>query len=135
MTKEIRRAAALLVASLLAVSSTGTAFGAHRCPHHDGAVAPTAAGVADGAGEAGHAAEHAGSSHGQEGSPGSAAHGACTCLGECQAGAAPTMPSPAVGPDLPPPPAAPQAVRHAPPVPRASLVPFSLPWGNAPPTL
>ena len=136
MTKETRRAAALLVASLLVVSSLGTAFGAHPCPHHDGAAATGEARQAGGAHDPGSVVEHGtGSSHEHDDSPSSEAHGPCTCMGECQAGAAPSMAAPAVGSELPAPPAAPYAFRSAPSVPRASIVPFSLPWGNAPPTL
>jgi hypothetical protein len=120
MAKGTRRATALLAASLLVVSTLGAAYGAHHCPHHD----------------AGSAAGHeSASGHEHDASPASEAHGPCTCMGECQAGAAPSVPAPAVGSDLPAPPAAPHAFRSAPSVPRASIVPFSLPWGNAPPTL
>ena len=138
MTRDIKRAAALVIALLLVLSSLGTALGAHPCPHHDGAPA---------AGEApGSVPEHgpapgsrhdhdAGSGSATDASPGSEAHGACTCMGQCQASAAPSMPAPAVGSDLPAPPVAPQAFLHARPLLRASIVPFSLPWGNAPPTL
>jgi hypothetical protein len=127
MTKGTRRAAAFLVACLLVLSSVGTALGAHPCPHHDGA-----GGSGDAGSVPGHGAE---SSHEHDASPGTEAHGPCTCMGQCQAGAAPSVPAPAVEADLPTPPAAPHAFLLAPTVPRASIVPFSLPWGNAPPTL
>ena len=130
MTKDIKRAAAILIAMLLVSTSLGTALGVHPCPHHDG-TAP-AGEAADAGSRAGHG--H-GSGHEQEATPGSETHDPCTCVGECQAGAAPSMPAAAVGRDLPTPPAAPHALIPAPPVLRTSIVPFSLPWGNAPPTL
>jgi hypothetical protein len=136
MTKGTKRAAAFLVASLLVLSSLGTALGAHPCPHHDGAAAAGAAGDSRGPGDAGSLPGHgAGSSHEHDASGDSQAHGPCTCMGECQAGAAPSTPAPGVGADLPKPPATPHVFRPAPTVPRAAIVPFSLPWGNAPPTL
>lgn len=127
MTKETRRAAATLIASLLVLTSLGTALGVHPCPHHDGAAA---------ASDAGSTPEHGpASGHGHEASPGPEAHGPCTCVGQCQAGAAPSMPASTVGRDLPTPPAAPHAFLPVRPLPRVSIVPFSLPWGNAPPTV
>ena len=132
MTKDTRRGAAILAALLLVLASLGTALGVHPCPHHDGASA--AGGVPD----AGPAGEHgSGSGHGHDAgaAAGSEAHGPCTCVGQCQVGAAPSIPAPAVGRDLPTPPAAPHALLPAPALPRASIVPFVLPWGNAPPTL
>jgi hypothetical protein len=130
MTKHTRRAAAIPVAILLVLTSLGTALGVHPCAHHD--LAP-ASGDAAGAGPAGSRGQSSGHEH--DPGPGSEAHGPCTCVGQCQTGAAPSMPAPAVGRDLPTPPAAPQALLPAPPLPRTSIVPFSLPWGNAPPTL
>ncbi len=130
MTKDTKRAAAILVAMLLVLTSMGTALGAHPCPHHDGAVA--AGGTADAGSTAGHGS---GSSHEHDAGPGSEAHGPCTCVGQCQAGAAPSLPAPAVGTDLPAPPASVHALRPVRPLPRVSIVPFSLPWGNAPPTI
>lgn len=127
MTGQSRRSAAFLVALLLVLTSLGTALGAHPCPHHDGAAAAGDAGSLPGHGQ------DSGHEHGAD--PGSEAHGPCTCMGQCQAGAAPSMPAPAVTTDLPAPPASAQVVRPVRPLPRASIVPFSLPWGNAPPTL
>ena len=129
MSRQSRRSAAFLVALLLVVTSLGTALGAHPCPHHDGAAA---------AGDAGSVPAHgpdAGSGHEHDADPGSEAHGPCTCMGQCQAGAAPSMPAPGVTTDLPAPPASAHAFRPVRPLPRVSIVPFSLPWGNAPPTL
>jgi hypothetical protein len=119
-----RRAAATSLALLLVLTSLGTALGAHRCPQHDGAVAaPT-----------GHASDAAsGHEHGAD--PGTEAHGPCTCMGQCQAGTAPPLPAPTFGTDLPAPPAAAHAFRPVPSILRAAIVPFALPWGNAPPTL
>jgi hypothetical protein len=130
MRRQPGRAAASLVALLLLLTSLGTALGAHRCPHHDGATAAgEAAGHVPGHGpEAGHGHEH-------DGDPGSEAHGSCTCVGECQAGSAPSMPAPAVGAALSAPPATSPASLPVRPLHRATIVPFSLPWGNAPPTL
>lgn len=124
MTRDPKRAAAFLVALLLVLTSLGTALGAHPCPHHDGGAA---AGSVPGHG--------AGSGHEHEAGPASEAHDPCTCVGQCQASAAPSLPAPVVGADLPAPPATSHAFRPARPLPRASIVPFSLPWGNAPPTL
>jgi hypothetical protein len=138
MTRDIKRAAALPVAVLLFLTPLGTALGAHPCPHHDGAAAA--------GGTAGTAPEHhpvpasdhehdANTRAATDAGPGSEAHGACTCMGQCQTSAAPSMPAPALGSDLPAPPAAPAFFRPARPPLRATIVPFSLPWGNAPPTL
>jgi hypothetical protein len=130
MTRQPRRVAASLVALLLVLTTLGTALGAHPCPHHDGAAAAgQAGGTIPGHGPA------AGSSHEHAGDPGSEAHGSCTCVGECQAGSAPSMPAPAVAADLPAPPAAGHPSRFLRPLPRVSIVPFLLPWGNAPPTV
>ncbi|HJR53198.1 MAG TPA: hypothetical protein VJ982_05735 [Gemmatimonadota bacterium] len=127
MTRQSRRAAAFLVALLLVMTSLGTALGAHPCPRHDG--------VAGAAGpEAAHGAD-ARSGHEHDADPGSETHGPCTCVGHCQAAAAPSMPAAAIGTALPTPPASPHAFRAVRPLARASIVPFSLPWGNAPPTL
>lgn len=128
MTRDPTRAAAFLVALLLVLASLGTALGVHPCPHHDGAAPAEDAGSVPGHGP-GH-----GSGHEHDATRGSGAHGPCTCVGQCQAGAGPSMQAPAIGPDLPTPPAAPPAFRPARPFLRASIVPFSLPWGNAPPT-
>ena len=128
MTGDTKRAPAFLVALLLVLTPLGTALGAHPCPHHDGAAA--ARGAADSVPEHG-----SGSGHEHGARPGSEAQAPCTCVGQCQAGAAPSMPAPVVGTDLPAPPASSQAFFPARPLPRATMVPFSLPWGNAPPTL
>ena len=117
--------AAAMLALLLVLTSLGTALGAHRCPHHDGAVA----GATD---PAGHAAA---SGHDHDADPGTDAHGPCTCLGQCLAGAAPHLPAPTLGTDLPAPPASNHAFRPLVSILRAAIVPHSLPWGNAPPTL
>src|SRR5688572_6552948 len=101
MTRDTRRAASFLVALLLVLTSLGTALGVHPCPHHDGAA------PADGS-EAvrGHGTGHE-PGHEHDATPGSEAHGPCTCVGQCQAGAAPSMQAPTIGPDLPAPPATP----------------------------
>lgn len=129
MTRQPGRATASVVALLLVLTSLGTALGAHRCPHHDAATAAdrTAGSLP------GHA--DARSDHQHDPDSGSEAHGPCTCVGECQAGAAPSMPASAVVAELPTPPAAAHVSRFVRPLPRVSIVPFSLPWGNAPPTL
>jgi hypothetical protein len=128
MTRDTKRAAAFLVALLLVLTILGTALGAHPCPHHDGAAA--------GGRAAGTVPVHgSGSGHGHDASPASETHGPCTCVGQCQASAAPSMAAPVVGTDLPAPPASPHAFLPARPLLRATIVPFSLPWGNAPPTL
>ena len=128
MTRNTKRAAAFLVALLLVLTTLGTALGAHPCPHHDGAAAS--------GGAAGSVPGHSpGSGHEHDANPASEAHGPCTCVGQCQASAAPSMPAPVLGTDLPAPPASPHAFLPARPLLRATIVPFSLPWGNAPPTL
>ena len=138
MTIGIQRVAALLVALLLVLTPLSTAFGAHPCPHHDGVAA---AGGVDGSvpehdPAPGFGHEHdASAGTATDASPDSEGHGTCTCMGQCQASAAPSMPAPAVGSDMPLPPAAPHAFLPARPLPRTAIVPFSLPWGNAPPTL
>lgn len=128
MTRATRQVAAFLVAMLLVLTSLGTALGAHPCPHHDGA----AAAAADPAPPPGH---HPGAGHEHDAAPASESHGPCTCVGLCQAGAAPPMPASIDGTDLPAPTATAHGFRPFRPLSRASIVPFSLPWGNAPPTL
>jgi hypothetical protein len=115
-----------MVALLLVLTSLGTALGAHRCPHHDGAMAET--------GSPGHAPDAA-SGHEHDAGPGSEAHGPCTCMGQCQAAVALSMPASTVGTDLLAPPASALAFRPVRSDLRTAIVPFSLPWGNAPPTL
>ena len=124
MTGSTKRMAAALVASLLALTSLESALGAHRCPHHDGTAATPATSTT----QSGHGHEH-------DASPEPGSHGPCTCVGECQVGAAPSLPVSASGIELPTPPTFSQALRSLPPAQWPAIVPYALPWGNAPPTL
>lgn len=121
MTRGPRRAAAALLALLLVLVGSADAAGAHDCPHHDG---PPAA--AHGDGPSGHVHEPASDA---------ASHGPCTCFGSCHAGEAPTLPSFDPVQDLAVPPMPPLSVPAPTPSLRPAIVPFSLPWGNAPPRI
>ena len=124
MTRSTKRMAAALVALLLVLTSLESALGAHHCPHHDG----TATTAAPSTTQSGHGHEH-------DASPEPGSHGPCTCVGECQAGAAPSLPIPAIAVELPAPPTFSQAPRSPRPALRPAIVPYALPWGNAPPSL
>lgn len=122
MTRSPKQAVAAILALLFVLAGVGDALGAHHCPHHDGVLAEVPA--------ANSAAAH-------EHDPGadSGTHGPCTCVGRCHAGAAPSVPAPALDRDLPVPPAPPLSFRAPKPLLRLAILPFSLPWGNAPPSL
>jgi hypothetical protein len=119
MTMGPKGTCAGLLALLLLLSGAADAAGAHDCPHHDGPPA------------AAHRATPADHAH-EPGSDGQS-HGPCTCFGRCHAGEAPTLPSPEQVQDLAVPPVPPLSVPAPPPSLRPAIVPFSLPWGNAPP--
>ncbi|MDB4951814.1 MAG: hypothetical protein JWM27_4463 [Gemmatimonadetes bacterium] len=126
------RPAALLVALLFLLSWAGDSLGFHPCPHHDLLAAAHAAGMEHGGTHA-HAAGHHDAS-----SPAAPSHqghdGPCTCLSYC-CSAAPAMLSgvPAVQ-------FAALLVHphHAPAADAASarprLLPYVLPYGQAPPS-
>jgi hypothetical protein len=118
MIRPARRAVAAALALAFLLGGVGDALGSHRCPHHDGVSA-----VAHGA--IGH------DDHGTAGDE----HGPCTCIGRCHAGAAPSIAAPGESLAAPVPGAASLSPSEPPSLPRAAIVPFSLPWGNAPPTL
>lgn len=114
--------AAAFLALLFLFAGVGDALGAHHCPHHDGvpAGAPTA---------------NSGLAHEHDPGADSDSHGPCTCVGQCHTGTAPSLPAPVIDRDLPVPAAPPLSFRVPPPLVRLAIVPFSLPWGNAPPSL
>ena len=138
------RLTALLAAVLFLFSWTGDALGWHACPHHSSVPGPHARAVvedaADHGAHGGHQAaapdaasdaEHGGDSHDSE--PGGA-HG-CTCTGTCPSaigGAVPTVTDAGLR-------VAPASIRDARPDDSADvlprLVPFFLPYGQAPPLL
>jgi hypothetical protein len=134
VNRPIRRLTALLAAMLLLLSGAGDAFGAHPCPHHAAIGAPEHAAAA-------HAAEMA-DSHGDHGAHGQApahpadhdGHSACTCGGICpvSTGPAPLAPALAVLP-LVLVPAAPAAFTAADGLP-SRLLPYVLPFAQAPPS-
>jgi hypothetical protein len=121
MTKGLKGLGAALLALSLVLGGAADAAGAHDCPHHDGSPA---------AAHRDNPADHA---HGPV--PDAGSHGPCTCFGRCHAGEARTLPSPDPGRGLPTPPAPPVSVPAPPPLLRLAIVPFSLPWSNAPPCL
>ncbi|HEY7471646.1 MAG TPA: hypothetical protein VIE68_04785 [Gemmatimonadota bacterium] len=109
-----------VLALLFLFAGAGDAWGAHHCPHHDGPrAAPTGAATDHG---------HGAPPHGED-------HGPCTCVGRCHAGAAPSLGDPAEPAPLPVPPSPPFSSPAPEPPPRVALVPFAIPWSNAPPTL
>jgi hypothetical protein len=121
-----RRLSALLSAALFLIAGTAEATGVHRCPHHD--ALPTDASTAATIHETGRHDTHAAPEAGEP-----AGHDDCTCRGACQPGGVAT-PS-----DLGAAASAVDATAHAPTgwwspaPPRASLVPFALPFANGPP--
>ena len=125
------RFVALMAAVLFLFTWTGEALGAHACPHHD--AVPGAPATMQGMAHAGHhPAAHA--PHDVPAPEHADAH-ACTCQGKCPSvagGALPTSDETALR-------VAPAAIRAqaAPRVERIvpTLVPFFLPYGQAPPTL
>jgi hypothetical protein len=121
MTKSAKGMGAALLALLLMLGGIGDALGAHECPHHDGTPADT------------HAGSPAAHQHGP--SPDSEAHGPCTCIGRCNAGETPTLLWPDPGRYLSAASVPPLALSAPQPWLRSAIVPFSLPWSNAPPTL
>jgi hypothetical protein len=138
----------LLVAALLLFGWTGDALGQHACPHHSavpGAAAHAPAYVGGHAGHAGHHGQHSG--HGRddsapqvEGDHGPASggehpHDACTCVGSCPSAAAGAFPAdPDAGLRVVPAWVR-QARAGAAPVVPLLLLPFVLPYGQAPPLL
>lgn len=128
----IRRGAAAALALWFLGGGVGDAVGAHHCPHHDGVPPATRT---DGPGHPEQAAPHAGpGAHDHGGAP-DGSHGPCTCVGRCQAGAAPSFGLPAAAEGAPPA-AVPELSEAAPDAPsRPAILPYALPWGNAPPAL
>lgn len=115
--------AAAIIALAFLLAGVGDALGAHHCPHHDGAAAgPSSTSSA--------ASANAAHEHAPDTDPGS--HGPCTCVGRCHAGAASSLPVPILDRDLPVPAAPPLSFRVPESLLRRAIVPFSLPWGNAP---
>jgi hypothetical protein len=121
MTRISKRAFAATLAVAFLLGGVGDALGAHHCPHHDGT--PAGERTADPA------------AHAHDPGAESDSHGPCTCVGQCQASASPSLPALVLDRDVPVPAAPPLSV-HAPQPPvRLAIAPFSLPWGNAPPSL
>ena len=123
------RLTALLALAFFLVTWTEEALGAHGCAHHD-AIPGRAAAMHSMA----HGAAHAEHGHGAP-APAHGSRHACTCQGTCPSVAGGALPA-----------AADAVLRVAPPsvaaaaAPRASrilprLVPFFLPYGQAPPVL
>jgi hypothetical protein len=121
MTRISKRAFAGILVLAFLLGGVGDALGAHHCPHHDG----TPAGA--------RTAEPAAHAHDPGAHPDS--HGPCTCVGRCHAGAAPSLPVLVMDRDLPVPAPPPLSFPAPQPLVRLAIVPFSLPWGNAPPSL
>jgi len=134
------RLTAFLAAALLLFSWTGDVLGQHACPHHSAVpgAAAHASGRDHGGGPAGHGAHHAPAAADHDHDSGSlpgGQHDACTCLGACPSAVATALPADSeaglrVAPDW---------VRAAPGDDHASvlprLLPFVLPYGQAPPAL
>src|SRR5688572_4438245 len=119
-----RRVPALLLALVFLFAGTAEGMGVHRCPHHD--VLPGTQGAAT--------HDHGAAHHAQADDPGTPAHESCTCMGACQPGGVATLPdggSADITFDS-------TTDRHvtqwSPPSDRATLVPFLLPFANAPPS-
>jgi hypothetical protein len=114
-----RHAVSMALALAFLMGGVGDALGSHDCPHHDGAGA---------------AGEHRATGHDDHGAA-SDDHGPCTCVGRCHAGAAPSFSAPGAPQAAPVAEIAALSPAEPPPPARPAIVPFSLPWGNAPPTL
>lgn len=124
-----QRLSALLVTLLFLFTWTGEALGMHPCPHHDSVPGAMAhAMTMDG----GHGAS---ASHDAPAPAEHGGHHACTCQGSCPSAAGGALPARAEAAVR----VAPASVAAAPRgeaktvVPR--LVPFFLPYGQAPPLL
>lgn len=118
MIRHARRGLAVTLALAFLMGGVGDALGSHRCPHHDGVDA---------------AAGHQATGH-DDHEAAAGDHGACTCVGRCHAGAAPSIAAPAAVQAAPVAEVRPLSLPEPPPA-RTAILPFSLPWGNAPPTL
>jgi hypothetical protein len=138
-----RRVTVLLWALAFVLGTVGEGFGAHRCPHHDGGSAHSAA-SADA-----HAGHHNAAAHPQDSGDGAAAasprgddhssqqshDGPCTCGSVCQAGAGAALPG--VGQAEPTAVVAPANASATPAAAAAGISrpPFFLPLAQAPPRL
>lgn len=139
------RPTALLAALVFLLTWTGDVFGQHPCPHHSSVPGAAAHASMNHDGHADHAApaEHAGhGDHGEaaasddhHGSESGQDHAVCTCLGSCPSAAGGALPADAdAGLRV-----APAWVRDVRPdaaqsvLPR--LLPFFLPYAQAPPAL
>ena len=118
MIRHACRGLALTLALAFLMGGVGDALGSHHCPHHDGFGA---------------AGEHQATGHGSHEAAGDD-HGPCTCVGRCHAGAAPSIAGPAAVQTAPVAEVRPFSLPEPPPA-RTVILPFTLPWGNAPPTL
>ena len=118
MIRHARRGLAVTLALAFLMGGVGDALGSHGCPHHDGVDA---------------AAGHQATGHADHGTA-AGDHGPCTCVGRCHAGAAPSIAAPAAVQAAPVAEVRPLTLPEPPPA-RTAILPFSLPWGNAPPTL
>lgn len=119
MIRHARRGLAVTLALAFLMGGVGDALGSHHCPHHDGVGA---------------AGEHPATGHDGHGAAADD-HGPCTCVGRCHAGAAPSIAAPAAVQASPVAEGRPLSLPEPPPPARIAILPFSLPWGNAPPTL
>ena len=125
----IRRGCAAALALWFLAGGVGDAVGAHHCPHHDGVPPASRTDHPGHDGQAVHPGAH------DQGDAPADAHGPCTCVGRCHAGAAPAFAPPAVL-RIAPVAAMPELSVAAPAAPsRPAIVPYALPWGNAPPAL
>ena len=124
-----RRVPALLLALIFLFAGTAEGMGVHRCPHHD-----VLTGTAQAAELQGADAEHGAGHHAHTADTGAPAHENCTCMGACQPGGVATLPDGGSADlDLDA-----TTDRHvtswSPHSNRAALVPFLLPFANAPPS-
>lgn len=124
-----RRVPALLLALVFLFAGTAEGTGIHRCPHHDVLPGTTEAAALHGAAD-----DHGAVHHAHTADTSAPTHESCTCMGACQPGGVATASkggSAAIAFDSA---TNRQVNRWSPPAARAALVPFLLPFANAPPT-
>lgn len=128
-----RRACAGVLALWFLAGGVAHAAGAHHCPHHDALPSGEEAASAHPGAQPPAAVHSAGHAAPENPAAPAGDHGPCTCVGQCHAGSVPGLPA------TPDPSTAaagnvdPSTASVPSPPARRALVPFALPWGNAPP--